>query len=674
MCFYAFILALFCVVFFRKRTHIPMNEINEGSQDGLIQENTNNDDDMYGKLFGGYSSIQSNRFTSLLGEIRLIFLGFCIIASGIGSADVDISESCALTKFFFFFVRSLTLSSKNLENNIHSDKIILSIALTILVLMLSYPLLLLVQFKFGGNTNNTVKTILLSTNRCLSLYPGMIIGKYFGIYFNMLTRDTNLTEYVPVLLLDFISLFVWLWVVILSSYIYHGKEKVVNKQKKSLSQVWKKAISLDIFLSVIPLINSGFIDVASSVFDSKIAKMFFFLWNLIICIYVYHKIINVNPFVSETLNSKILYFIYSSTLFSVFPFLSALHPKTLDFSMIIIIILSIVGFFFNRFISKFSTKSKTEQENQMPNFLLIAENHIQQGDHSYPLISLKKQDIFVISYLAVSLIFMVYLNAMAAQRMPETKALPDYFHEKFPIADAIRNSKYFGEGQISNVACVLNAITCLSLLVIAKDTINARKALFIYGTLAFIRGISFFITSMPAPCSGTAKCPCADSIQLKNLREGNSLKIAASWLFGLGMFLSYPQCGDLIISGHTMFLWLSTKTILDVIKVKIPTPLCELLSYSWIIFIIASLVYITISRNHYSIDVWFGFLFPQLLWDIYTFAQKAVKIRSNNESFTLKLIRWLETRKVPLLEKQEDEKLNDSSNVDFYDESDEQSK
>ena len=88
----------------------------------------------------------------------------------------------------------------------------------------------------------------------------------------------------------------------------------------------------------------------------------------------------------------------------------------------------------------------------MPNFLLIAENHIQQGDHSYPLISLKKQDIFVISYLAVSLIFMVYLNAMAAQRMPETKALPDYFHEKFPIADAIRNSKYFGEGQISNVA------------------------------------------------------------------------------------------------------------------------------------------------------------------------------------------------------------------------------
>ncbi|KAH0794890.1 phosphatidylcholine:ceramide cholinephosphotransferase 2-like isoform X6 [Histomonas meleagridis] len=261
---------------------------------------------------------------------------------------------------------------------------------------------------------------------------------------------------------------------------------------------------------------------------------------------------------------------------------------------------------------------------------------------------------------------MVYLNALTAQRMPETTALPDYLHEKFSIAKSLRESKYYGNYQISNIACIINGITLISFFFTARDSFNVRRIVIIYATLCYIRAVSFFLTTMPAPCTGTTKCPCSEHKALTDLKHANPFMIAFSWLFGLGMFLTHPQCGDLVISGHTMFLWLSTLGILDVIRIKIPTPFKQLMSASWVMFIMVSLLFIIISRNHYSIDVWFGFIFPQMFWMLYKAGQNSLKFKpGNNDSCLLELLRWIEYRKFQLID---DEEQNNEENVQIYEE------
>ena len=51
------------------------------------------------------------------------------------------------------------------------------------------------------------------------------------------------------------------------------------------------------------------------------------------------------------------------------------------------------------------------------------------------------------------------------------------------------------------------------------------------------------------------------------------------------------------------------------------------------------------AKNHYSIDVWLGFVLTEMLWTIYNaILRSALKKPKKNDSLAIRLIRWIETR------------------------------
>ena len=127
--------------------------------------------------------------------------------------------------------------------------------------------------------------------------------------------------------------------------------------------------------------------------------------------------------------------------------------------------------------------------------------------------------------------------------------------------------------QISNIACLILGFGMLYGAFFWPEASNARKALGIYSALCVFRAISFLITSLPAPCGGLAKCPCADPEQLQLLHNARSMTVGLKWLASLGIFpCGYPQCGDLIVSGHTMLLWGGWLMLSEIIDIKIRPP------------------------------------------------------------------------------------------------------
>lgn len=264
------------------------------------------------------------------------------------------------------------------------------------------------------------------------------------------------------------------------------------------------------------------------------------------------------------------------------------------------------------------------------------------------LITLECQDIATLCVFWGGILFMTVFNAIAARQMPVSAPLPDFVHNIFKTGQEIRGSPVFLEMQFSNLLCVIYIAYLVICCFIVPDVSNTRKFLLLYGVACVIRAISFVITSMPAPCAGLPNCPCADPKELDRLRSMNPLKIALTWTFGFGMFAKLPQCGDLIISGHTMFMWMSTRWIIEVTSRALNTHTAGLVKLVSMYVFFVGIVYISLSRNHYTIDVWFGFLSSELIYYIYSLLETKID-DLNNTGVLISILRWFETRKIPLV-------------------------
>ncbi|EAY19957.1 hypothetical protein TVAG_402110 [Trichomonas vaginalis G3] len=165
---------------------------------------------------------------------------------------------------------------------------------------------------------------------------------------------------------------------------------------------------------------------------------------------------------------------------------------------------------------------------------------------------------------------------------------------------------------------------------------------------------------MPAPCAGLPNCPCADPKELDRLRSLNPLKIALTWTFGFGMFAKLPQCGDLIVSGHTMFMWQSSRWIMETTSRMLPTLGSTFVKLGSLYTFLIGICYITLSRNHYTIDIWFGFLLSEGCYYLYGLLEERVD-DANNNSIPVKILRWFETRKYPIMK--EEYESDDSSTL-----------
>jgi hypothetical protein len=198
--------------------------------------------------------------------------------------------------------------------------------------------------------------------------------------------------------------------------------------------------------------------------------------------------------------------------------------------------------------------------------------------------------------------------------------------------------------QLSNIGCLLNGGVLILSWLLRPGNLNIRRLAFVWATVLILRSFAFTLTSLPAPCSGLAHCPCADPTTLHLLATTPPLKVVLIWMFGAGIFLKYPQCGDLIISGHTAFLWTSFRTLADFLNLTFNRPFARLGIFLNGAVVATSIGYIIISRNHYGVDVFFGWLLPEAIWQIYQLAKNT----AHKNMAVLRFIRWIETRKFPL--------------------------
>ena len=265
-----------------------------------------------------------------------------------------------------------------------------------------------------------------------------------------------------------------------------------------------------------------------------------------------------------------------------------------------------------------------------------------------PLIHVMKQDVVTLSWFFGMILVMALFNAYASINMPLGQVLPDFVHKLFPnIGAEIRSDPAFSKMQFSNLLCTVGILSFFIMHCFSGDTTNGRKIFTVYGTLCVFRMLAFALTLFPAPCTGLPNCPCSDEKTILRLRNESPLKVAVSWVFGLGMYSQYPQCGDLIVSGHTMFMWMTFKWHYEVARRLVRRTSANTIYLLLITMFLLAISYITLARNHYTVDIWFGFILAELMFDLYTHYEE--KMFTHDKGPMVKFIRWVETRKYPLV-------------------------
>lgn len=488
--------------------------------------------------------------------------------------------------------------------------------------------------------------------------PGYIIGCNLGYYLTELTS----TIYLSQLLLIIMTGIIWCWSIISTSILYNSSQ---YQRKNDICQIRHNFVLLDTFITILPMFQALFpyifsIFVSSSA-NSVINVCITFLISFIVIIFVAFKHVYYNDSMNQYVIFLFLIKIPLSFIWVTEQIPSAKYGKYVLFSVIIIFFVFILFKIFTKcnLCNHQSFKQQSKQNLNQSNLSIEEQSQETQVDTNqsdifdpfidcpYPfnLISLTYQDIILIIYLIIAIFFMIIINGFAAQRMPISNALPDLIHDHFSVADSLRSKKANSSFQISNVVVLIQVFLLILFFLTVPQYLNVRRFAFIYASLCYIRTISFLITSLPAPCTGSPKCPCSDPEVIRRFKEGNAIKIAMTWLFGLGMFLKYPQCGDLIISGHTMWLWAASRTLCSVMNYVIPKPFNWLSNSILIALTFLAMSYIVLSKNHYSIDVWFGFLLAEFLFTLYSgYAELSIYPLHKNSSLFLKIIKFIETR------------------------------
>lgn len=212
---------------------------------------------------------------------------------------------------------------------------------------------------------------------------------------------------------------------------------------------------------------------------------------------------------------------------------------------------------------------------------------------------------FLISALwfYLNCLFMTYMMNLVHERMPDANlhpALPDTIHDLIPFSQ--HNALYPRLQSFSN-----SAFAALVLAVIAAGfytykfntfTIGCRL-MSAWGTILNFR--VWFMLATPIPPTEDLKC-----------RFGTKPAIE-SWTYNaiigvLSFGASNVHCGDLIFSGHTVFMslvWLACVTHLRHLRV-----LCVLATISCF----GNMFLIVVLRNHYTIDVLCAFYVSATVW------------------------------------------------------------
>lgn len=258
-----------------------------------------------------------------------------------------------------------------------------------------------------------------------------------------------------------------------------------------------------------------------------------------------------------------------------------------------------------------------------------------------------RRSISLLLWTVLTLFVMNLFNAFAYSRMPTRDAIPDIISSYCKNYAYLRGSKTYMSFQPADLLSIVLTVSSIIITILRWDVVNVPKLAFAYNISLAVRILFFSVTGLPPACIGYPNCPCAN-IPYSIISKDYSLpKIAFIYTFAVGLFLgNIPQCGDLTMSGHTIYLWVLALFITDALNVIFSGKILMLMKI--LIYLILVLVTITIIliRNHYTIDILFATVFVNLIWTYYTWMAILIKIKHHafRKSRLGEIMGWFEKK------------------------------
>lgn len=275
-------------------------------------------------------------------------------------------------------------------------------------------------------------------------------------------------------------------------------------------------------------------------------------------------------------------------------------------------------------------------------------NYLASDYYITPRKFLKVVNVRSISLLAWTLItiyIMNCFNALAYSRMPTRDPLPDIFADHWGNYAFLRGSKNYMSSQPADMLSLSLTASTILITALRWDIVNVRKLAYVYNVCLALRIIFFSVTGLPPACIGYPNCPCAVTPYSTIAKHYSIPKIAFIYSFAVGLFLgSMPQCGDLAMSGHTIYLWVLTLYITDAFEKVFSGKILMLIKIVVYLLLIFVTITIILIRNHYTIDILLATVFCNILWSLYTWEAGLINTSyfAGKNSFHARFMCWLE--------------------------------
>lgn len=238
-----------------------------------------------------------------------------------------------------------------------------------------------------------------------------------------------------------------------------------------------------------------------------------------------------------------------------------------------------------------------------------------------------KQILFVILWVFVAIFIMNIFNAYVYSRMPIDRPVPDIIEDTFSNFANLRGNSLYMKFQPGDMMCLVLAAMAIGATIVYFERINMRKFGIVYCVSIHLRTLLFTVTGLPPACIGYPRCPCAVVPYGQVGRDYSIPKMAVIYTMSAGLFLNrFPQCGDLTMSGHTVFLWSISLYFLETLEKVIPATAFKVLKVIVYGMVIGATLLIILIRNHYSIDIVMATMFTNLIWTGYTWCQYLLRM------------------------------------------------
>ena len=255
------------------------------------------------------------------------------------------------------------------------------------------------------------------------------------------------------------------------------------------------------------------------------------------------------------------------------------------------------------------------------------------------------QALAVVAWVAAAIWIMNLCNAFVYSRLPLEGPLPDLVADSYKNYGYLRGNAEYMSSQPADMLLGFLTVSSILSTILFYDPSNCRKLGVVYSICLHLRSFFFMVTGLPPTCIGYPQCRCAVT-PYKAVTKGYSLPMVATfYTLAFGVFLDrIPQCGDLTMSGHTVYIWSFALYFLENMERILSRSLFLLLKTVIYLMIGIAIITIVLIRNHYTIDIVLATVFTNLVWTGYTWAQHLVNMRYKPFCTSLpgRIFMWIE--------------------------------